>query len=119
MSPVRLTVATRKVQSSYLTSPLIIVYAFVIIIAAGTLLLLLPITNSEGRITPFLVAFFTATSAATLTGLVVQETATYWTRVGQAIILVLTLIGGLGFMTMATFLLLLIGQRVALADPYH
>jgi trk system potassium uptake protein TrkH len=59
-------------------------------------------------------AFFTATSAVTVTGLVVQDTAEYWTRTGQVIILGLMFVGGLGFMTIATFLLIMFGQHLTL-----
>ena len=116
IGPVRLTVTTRKVPSRALASPLILIYAFAALITVGTLLLLLPITHHGGGFTPFMVALFTATSAVTVTGLVVQETATYWTRVGQVFIIGLVFFGGLGFMTIATFLLVLIGQRVTLAQ---
>ena len=116
MGPVRLTVTTRKVSSRALATPLILVYAFVGLISLGTVLLLLPVAHQGRGFTPFTVAFFTATSAVTVTGLVVQDTATYWTRVGQIFILALMFVGGLGFMTIATFLLVLVGQRVTLAQ---
>ena len=116
MGPVRVTVTTRKVRSRALASPLILIYAFAGLITLGTLLLLLPITHNGGGFTPFMVALFTATSAVTVTGLVVQSTSEYWTRTGQVFILGLMFVGGLGFMTMATFLLVLIGQRVTLAQ---
>ena len=116
IGPVRLTISTRKVSSRALATPLILVYAFVGLISLGTLLLLLPVTQREGGFTPFTVAFFTATSAVTVTGLVVQDTATYWTRIGQTFILALMFVGGLGFMTIATFLLVLMGQRVTLSQ---
>ena len=116
MGPVRLTVTTRKVSSRALATPLILVYAFAGLISLGTVLLLLPVAHEGGGFTPFTVAFFTATSAVTVTGLVVQDTATYWTRVGQIFILALMFVGGLGFMTIATFLLVLVGQRVTLAQ---
>ena len=116
MGPVRVTVTPRRVPSRALGSPMVIIYAFAGLITLGTLLLLLPWTQTAGGFTPFLVAFFTATSAVTVTGLVVQDTAFYWTRTGQVIILGLMFVGGLGFMTIATFLLILIGQRVTLAQ---
>ena len=116
MGPVRVTVTPRKVSSRALATPLVLVYAFVALISLGTLLLLLPVTHKGSGITPFTVAFFTATSAVTVTGLVVQETATYWTRIGQIFILAMMFVGGLGFMTIATFLLLLMGQRVTLSQ---
>ena len=116
ISPVRLTITTRRVQSRALASPLILVYAFAGLITVGTLLLLLPLTHHGGGFTPFVDALFTATSAATVTGLTTQDTATYWTRTGQVFILALMFVGGLGFMTIATFLLILLGQRVTLAQ---
>ena len=116
ISPVRVTVTTRKVPSRALASPLILIYAFAGLIVIGTGLLLLPFAQREGGFTPFMTAFFTATSAVTVTGLVIQDTATYWTRTGQVFILGLMFVGGLGFMTIATFLLILIGQRVTLAQ---
>ena len=75
----------------------------------------MPFTHHGGGFTPFIEAFFTAASAATVTGLVIQDTATYWTRIGQVFILALMFVGGLGIMTIATFLLIVIGQRVTLA----
>ena len=116
MTPVRVTVTARRVQSRALASPLILIYAFGGLITFGTLLLLLPFAHQGGGITPFVDALFTATSAATVTGLITQDTATYWTRTGQVFILALMFVGGLGFMSIATFLLVLIGQRVTLAQ---
>ena len=116
IQPVRLTVTTRRVPSRFVASPLLIVYAFIVLIAVGTILLLMPFANTAGGFTPLLDALFTSTSAVTVTGLVTQHTATFWTRPGQIIIMVLMYAGGLGFMTIATFLLVLIGQRVTIAQ---
>ena len=116
ISPVRLTVTDRGVPSRALSSPLIIAYIFAGLITVGTLLLLLPFTQHDDGFTPFMNAFFTATSAVTVTGLIVEDTATYWTRTGQVFILAMMFVGGLGFMTLATFLLILLGQRVTLAQ---
>ena len=116
ISPVRVTVTGRRVPSRALASPLILMYAFAGLITLGTLLLLLPFTHHGGGFTPFVDALFTATSAVTVTGLVTQDTATYWTRTGQVFILAMMFVGGLGFMTLATFLLILIGQRVTLSQ---
>ncbi len=116
ISPVRLTMtAARRVQSKALASPLILIYVFAGLVTAGTALLLPPFANTEGSFTPFIDALFTATSASTVTGLVTRESATYWSLYGQAVILVLMFVGGLGIMTMATFLLIFFGQRVPLA----
>ena len=116
MGPVRLTVTARKVPSRAFASPAILIYAFAGLITLGTVLLLLPFTHHGGGFTPFMDAFFTATSAVTVTGLVVQDTPVYWTRIGQVFILALMFVGGLGFMTIATFLLVLTGHRVTLAQ---
>lgn len=116
LSPVNLTVTARKVPSRALASPLILIYAFAGLIALGTMLLLLPFTHHGGGFTPFITALFTATSAVTVTGLIVENTTTYWTRTGHVFILAMMFVGGLGFMTIATFLLILIGQRVTLAQ---
>ena len=111
---VLVTVANRRMPSRLAASPLLIIYFFLAIIFVGTILLLLPFASEEVGSAPFTVALFTATSAITVTGLVVEDTAFYWTRAGQAIIMGMIYIGGLGFMTIATFLLILIGQRVTL-----
>ncbi len=116
MSPVSLTVTSRKGPSRALASPLILIYVFAVLIAIGTALLLLPVAHEGSGFTPFIDALFTAASAVTVTGLVIQETSTYWTRAGQVMILGMMFVGGLGFMTIATFLLILIGQRVTLSQ---
>ena len=72
-----------------LTSPLILVYAFAAIIAVGAVALLLPFASEEPGWTPFMTAFFTSTSAVTVTGLVVVETSSAWTPFGKGVILAL------------------------------
>ena len=59
---------------------------------------------------------FTSTSAVTVTGHIVEPTSSYWTSFGQGVIFVLMLVGGLGFMTVATFLLIITGRRLGLAE---
>ncbi len=84
---------------------------FLALIALGTLLLLLPFsTSSEGWNDP-IVALFTATSAVCVTGLAVVDTGTDFSLWGQICILFLIQVGGLGYMTTTTFLILLIGRR--------
>jgi len=97
-------------------SPLILVYGFAGLIALGTLLLALPVSSQAGEFTSFVDALFTATSAVCVTGHVVVDTAGYWSSFGQAVILVLIQVGGFGFMTSATFLLLLLGRRIGLRE---
>jgi trk system potassium uptake protein TrkH len=89
---------------------------FITVIAIGTLLLLMPFSTSEGTWNDPIVALFTSTSAVCVTGHIVVDTATYFSPVGQFFILALIQIGGLGYMTATTFLLLLVGRRFALRD---
>ena len=76
----------------------------------------LPVASTGDDFTSLEVSFFTAVSAATVTGHTVVNSSTYWSGFGQAIIFFLMLVGGLGFMTLATFLLILIGQRSTLPE---
>jgi len=89
---------------------------FLVLIMAGTLLLLLPIATADGHWNSPLVALFTATSAVCVTGLIIVDTGSYFSPVGQAIILLLIQVGGLGYMTATTFLLLLLGRKLGLRD---
>lgn len=75
---------------------------------------MLPVSSKAGIITPFNEALFTSTSAVCVTGLVVQDTATYWSWFGQGIILVLIQIGGLGVITIAVSFALLSGRKISL-----
>lgn len=90
--------------------------AFLLAIAAGTLLLMLPMARAGPGGAPLLVAAFTATSAVCVTGLAVVDTGTYWTGFGQAIILSLVQLGGLGIMTAATLLGLIVSNRLRLGQ---
>jgi trk system potassium uptake protein TrkH len=89
---------------------------FAALIVAGGFLLLLPIANRTGEMASPMVAFFTSTSAVTVTGLTLKDTAAYWSSFGQGVIFVLMAVGGLGFMTGATFILIMVGQRITLSD---
>ena len=95
---------------------LTIVSALACVIAVGTAALLLPPATVAGQETSPLTAFFTATSAACTTGLVVVDTADHWTAFGQVVILLLFQIGGLGFLTGSTLVLLALGRRLGLRD---
>lgn len=92
----------------------ILASAFVLSIATGTILLMLPVASRPPGGAPPLTAAFTATSAVCVTGLVVVDTATYWTGFGQGVLLVLMQIGGLGVMTFASLLALLVVGRLGL-----
>ncbi|QEK13640.1 Trk family potassium uptake protein [Crassaminicella thermophila] len=82
----------------------------------GGILLSLPIASNNGHSVGFINAIFTATSAVCVTGLVVVDTGTYWTVFGQTVIILLIQIGGLGFMTMATFFAIIFGKKITLRE---
>jgi trk system potassium uptake protein TrkH len=91
----------------------IMVTSFLILIAGGTLLLAIPgATTAEGGL-PLLDAIFTATSAVCVTGLVVRDTGVEFTTMGQAVILVLIQLGGLGMITITGFFALFSGSRLS------
>lgn len=89
---------------------------FIAFIIIGTLLLMLPWAKASGEWNTFLVALFTSTSAICVTGLVVVDTGSYYSFFGQAVICLLIQLGGLGYMTATTLLLLLVGKRLSLRD---
>lgn len=97
-----------------LTTFQIIITLFAAVILGGSLLLMLPFSSQSGTVTPFNQALFTATSAVCVTGLVVQDTATHWSWFGQAVILSLIQIGGMGVITVAAFFSLLSGRKISL-----
>ena len=75
---------------------------------------MLPISSVSGKVTPFNESLFTATSAVCVTGLVVHDTGSYWSAFGQAVILILIQIGGLGVITVAASFALLSGRKISL-----
>ena len=91
-----------------------IILGFAGVILAGALILMLPISSKNAMVTPFHEALFTSTSAVCVTGLVVQDTATYWSVFGQGVILILIQIGGLGVITVAASFALLSGRKITL-----
>ena len=92
----------------------IIALGYFIMIALGTLLLMLPIASADGASAPLIEALFTSTSASCVTGLVLRDTATQWSAFGQVVIILLIQIGGLGFMTISTFFFLFMRRRIGL-----
>lgn len=94
----------------------ILVLGFAVIILIGTGLLSLPIATEDGKGLPFLDAFFTATSATCVTGLVVVDTADTFTMFGELSILAMIQIGGLGFMTFTTFLFIMLRKKISLKE---
>lgn len=99
-----------------LTPTRTIMIGFLVIILIGTFLLSLPISNSDNAWLPFIDSFFTATSAVCVTGLVVRDTGVQFSLFGQVVILFLIQIGGLGFMTVATVVFMLMGRKITLRE---
>ena len=80
----------------------------------GTFLLMLPISSRERCFTPFSDSLFTAVSATCVTGLVVKDTASYWSLFGQAVILTLIQIGGMGVITIGLAVIKASGRKIGL-----
>lgn len=99
-----------------LNPPKVLVLGFALIIAIGTFLLTMPFSTEDGKGLPFLDALFTATSATCVTGLIVVDTGDTFSTFGEVILLFLIQIGGLGFMTFATLLFLLLGKKISLKE---
>ncbi|MDU2199388.1 MAG: potassium transporter TrkG, partial [Peptostreptococcaceae bacterium] len=94
----------------------VMVIGFASVVLLGALLLNLPIATKSGESIGLLDALFTATSAVCVTGLIVVDTATYWSIFGQVVIITLIQIGGLGFMTIATMFALLTKKKINLRE---
>lgn len=92
----------------------IIIFGFLLVIFMGSFLLMLPVSTKTGECTPFLDALFTSTSAVCVTGLVIHDTATYWSNFGQSVIILLIQIGGLGVITVAGAFTILSGRKIGL-----
>jgi trk system potassium uptake protein TrkH len=101
-------------QKLKMSPPQILALSFLIAIILGTLLLMLPISTNEPI--SWLNALFTATSATTVTGLVVVDTGTAFTVFGQIIIMILIQIGGLGLMTFAVLIVVVLGKKIGLKE---
>ena len=92
----------------------LIALGYISIIVLGTLLLMLPFASESGESAGFVTALFTAVSSSCVTGLVVADTATSWSLFGQAVIICLIQVGGLGFMTIATMFSMLLKKKMGL-----
>ncbi len=92
--------------------------SFALVILAGTVLLTLPICSRDGKFTPLLDALFTATSATCVTGLIVYDTYQKFTPLGQAVILMLIQIGGLGLLTITSFFNIILGRKLGLRGAH-
>lgn len=106
--------ATGKKRHRHITSFQVIIFGFFSVILLGSFLLMLPWATQDGQGTSFGDALFTATSAVCVTGLVLHDTATYWTVFGQAIILFLIQIGGMGVVTVAVAIVSASGRKIGL-----
>lgn len=96
----------------------VIIFGFLVLILLGTALLMLPFSTQEWGGASFADALFTATSATCVTGLVVHDTATYWSQFGQLVILFLIQVGGMGVVTMAVAIFIFSGKRIGLKQRW-
>lgn len=97
-----------------LSSFQVIILSFLSLILLGTFLLMLPISTRSGLAASFEEAIFTSTSAVCVTGLIIRDTATYWSSFGQAVILALIQIGGMGVVTVALSITVISGRKIGL-----
>ena len=105
---------SENLHKIHLTSFQVIILGFAGVILSGALLLMLPWASVKGAVTPFHEALFTATSAVCVTGLVVQDTGSYWSSFGQAVILLLIQTGGFGVVTVAAAVSMMSGRKISL-----
>ena len=103
-------------SKSELSTTHIILLSFLAVIIVGALLLMLPISSATGEWTPFIDALFTSTTSTCVTGLVVVPTVSAWSTFGHIVILFLIQIGGLGVITVAFGLTLIVNRRMGLSD---
>ncbi len=106
----------REVDSiEHSTAPTrIIVASFFVVILIGTVLLCMPFSSADGSVTDPLTAVFTATTSTCVTGLILEDTGSYWSFVGQLIILILVQVGGIGLVTFSAFFLVVFRRKLGL-----
>lgn len=97
-----------------LTPSQIIILGFLGAILLGSFLLMLPVATADGKGAGFFDALFTATSATCVTGLIVRDTATYWSAFGQAVILLMIQVGGMGVVTFSVAIAAISGKKIGL-----
>lgn len=93
-----------------------VIFGFIFIILCGTFLLMLPISNKDGQWLSPLSALFTATSATCVTGLTVGDPYTMFTLFGQAVILFMIQVGGLGFMSLTVILMMAFRKAISFSE---
>lgn len=103
-----------KLGKRTLSSPQVMVLGFAAVILTGALILMLPISSAKGSWTPFIDSLFTATTSVCVTGLVAVDTGSHWSLFGQAVILLLIQIGGLGVVTLAACFMMMAGRKIGL-----
>lgn len=106
----------KKDLRNQMTPPKFLAIGFASITLIGTFLLKLPIATADGSSTSIVDALFTAVSAISVTGLTVVDTGTHWSMFGQIVMLMLVQLGGLGFMTSATWIALMFNRRISLRE---
>lgn len=118
LAPIEIPFVRPHISRGFISSPLTPIAVFALLILVGTLLLSLPIATTANHSPDIREAFFTATSAVTVTGLIVVDTESYWSVTGQAILMALIFLGGLGMITSAVVLYsIFLGKRsVTLRD---
>ena len=105
-----------KKRKFALSTTQIILLSFLLTILLGSLLLSLPISSAGEEAVPFLDALFTATTSTCVTGLVTLPTVSTWSVFGQAVILVLIQVGGLGVITIMSGLMILLNKKMGVND---
>lgn len=100
----------------HLSSAQVVLIGFLAIILAGSVLLCLPISSADGKVVSYVDALFTATTATCVTGLVTVPTVSTWSIFGQVIILLLIQIGGLGVITIASSIMMMLGKRIGIGN---
>lgn len=105
-----------RLISKKMSSFQMIIAGFLFVIFIGAVLLTLPVSAVSGQWTGFEAALFTAVSAVCVTGLVVRDTAMHWSAFGQAVILILIQIGGLGIISVTAFIATLSGKKISLSQ---
>lgn len=111
-----ITIRRVEIQRPRRPGVLYLIGGFLALILIGTALLMLPIASESREAAPFMRALFTATSAVCVTGLVVVDTRETWSTFGEVVIMLLFQLGGLGFMTSATLLLIVLRRRVSMSQ---
>lgn len=106
----------KNIKRFSLSTTQIILLSFLAVILIGSILLSLPVSSASGKAIPYTDALFTATTATCVTGLVTLPTATAWSVFGQAVILILIQVGGLGVITVMSGLMILINKKMGIND---